>query len=226
MLREGGNAVDAAVAAVLASFAAESPLTGFGAGGFMLVQPRRGDRADRLLRRGARQGRGRAGRGAGPGRRPLRRGRRAGLQRRRRVMRGSRGPRRGWRLRWSASARCRSPSWWQPGVRLAREGAPVTASRPLLESSAHPHAPHRTREVYAPEGRLLREGETFRFPELAEALERFAAEGAEPFYRGEIAAAPSDSVVAQAGPSAAADLAATSRSSGSPSGPPSAGPRC
>src|SRR3954454_5451871 len=37
VLREGGNAVDAAVAAVLASFAAESPLTGFGAGGYMLV---------------------------------------------------------------------------------------------------------------------------------------------------------------------------------------------
>src|SRR5712691_1888494 len=37
VLREGGNAVDAAVGAVLASFAVESPLTGFGAGGFMLV---------------------------------------------------------------------------------------------------------------------------------------------------------------------------------------------
>src|ERR1044072_5039566 len=37
ILREGGNAVDAAVAAVLASFAIESPLTGFGAGGFMMV---------------------------------------------------------------------------------------------------------------------------------------------------------------------------------------------
>src|ERR671937_562117 len=37
VLREGGNAVDAAVAAVLTSFVAESPLTGFGAGGFMLV---------------------------------------------------------------------------------------------------------------------------------------------------------------------------------------------
>src|SRR6478609_11853194 len=37
ILREGGNAVDAAIAAVLASFAAESPLTGFGAGGFMMV---------------------------------------------------------------------------------------------------------------------------------------------------------------------------------------------
>src|SRR5213083_1364978 len=37
VLREGGNAVDAAVGAVLASFAVESPLTGFGAGGFMLI---------------------------------------------------------------------------------------------------------------------------------------------------------------------------------------------
>ena len=37
MLREGGNAVDAAVCAVLTSFVSESPLTGFGAGGFMLV---------------------------------------------------------------------------------------------------------------------------------------------------------------------------------------------
>ena len=36
-LRRGGNAVDAAVAAVLTSFVAESPLTGLGAGGFMLV---------------------------------------------------------------------------------------------------------------------------------------------------------------------------------------------
>src|SRR5215207_3993520 len=37
ILRQGGNAVDAATAAVLASFALESPLTGFGAGGFMMV---------------------------------------------------------------------------------------------------------------------------------------------------------------------------------------------
>src|SRR6478735_6800879 len=36
-LREGGNAVDAAVAAVCASLVAESPLTGLGAGGYMLV---------------------------------------------------------------------------------------------------------------------------------------------------------------------------------------------
>src|SRR2546421_131362 len=43
VLREGGNAVDAAVAAVLMSFVAESPLTGPGAGGFMLVHTAEGE---------------------------------------------------------------------------------------------------------------------------------------------------------------------------------------
>src|SRR5881275_991950 len=37
VLREGGNAVDAAVAAVLAGQAAEPLLTGLGAGGYLLV---------------------------------------------------------------------------------------------------------------------------------------------------------------------------------------------
>src|SRR5436189_3124966 len=47
VLRDGGNAVDAAVAAVLMSFVAESPLTGPGAGGFMLVHTADGE--DHLL---------------------------------------------------------------------------------------------------------------------------------------------------------------------------------
>src|SRR3954470_21125933 len=47
VLRSGGNAVDAAVAAVLMSFVAESPLPGPGAGGFMLVHTAGGE--DHLL---------------------------------------------------------------------------------------------------------------------------------------------------------------------------------
>ena len=48
MLREGGNAVDACVAASLASWVAESPLTGAGGGGFMLIHRAR-DRSTRVL---------------------------------------------------------------------------------------------------------------------------------------------------------------------------------
>jgi len=48
LLSEGGNAVDACVGAALASWVTESPLTGPGSGGFMLVHRAR-DRTDRLL---------------------------------------------------------------------------------------------------------------------------------------------------------------------------------
>src|SRR5919198_3531794 len=47
VLRAGGNAVDAAGGAVLMSFVSESPLTGPGAGGFMLVHTASGE--DHLL---------------------------------------------------------------------------------------------------------------------------------------------------------------------------------
>src|SRR5262245_65694823 len=48
VLEAGGNAVDAAVGAALASWVTESPLTGPGGGGFMLVHRAR-DRSTRLL---------------------------------------------------------------------------------------------------------------------------------------------------------------------------------
>src|SRR5216117_1648544 len=48
ILAEGGNAVDACVAAAFMSWVAESPLTGPGAGGFVLLH-RAHDRSTRLL---------------------------------------------------------------------------------------------------------------------------------------------------------------------------------
>src|SRR2546430_6090560 len=48
ILADGGNAVDACIAAAFTSWVAESPLTGPGAGGFMLVHRAR-DSSTRLL---------------------------------------------------------------------------------------------------------------------------------------------------------------------------------
>ncbi len=96
VLREGGNAVDAAVGAVLASFAVESPLTGFGAGGFMMVHRevrRRRSLLDFFVAApGARRDRARGRAGPGPG--PLRRRDRADVLRRPGLLRGARDRRR------------------------------------------------------------------------------------------------------------------------------------
>jgi gamma-glutamyltranspeptidase/glutathione hydrolase len=213
VLRQGGNAVDAAIGAVLASFAVESPLTGFGAGGYMLVHSESGGVAETTLLDFF---------VAAPGLDGIERaaelvpvpvhfdaetsqtfyvgpasccvpGAAAGLVR---------------ALERFGTMPLETLA--EPAIRLAREGAPINAQQAyLLEILAPIHERLAgTRELYAPAGKRLREGETFRFPELAEALERFAAEGAEPFYRGAVAAALSDFVVENGGTLGRDDLAA------------------
>jgi gamma-glutamyltranspeptidase/glutathione hydrolase len=97
-----------------------------------------------------------------------------------------------------------------PGVRLAREGAAVNRQQAYILEILGPIHEHMTgtRELYAPHGRRLGEGDVFAFPELAEALERFGSEGAEPFYRGEIGRRISDFVVGNGGIVGPGDLAA------------------
>ena len=208
VLREGGNAVDAAVCAALASFAVESPLTGFGAGGFMMVHR---DGETTLLDFFV----------AAPGVDGIERGAElvpvpvhfdaetvqtfyvgpvscgvpgtaAGLEE---------------ALRRFGSVPLAELA--KPGASLAREGAPVNAEQAYILDILEPiHARLAgTRELYAPAGRTLREGEIFRFAALAEALERFGAEGAEPFRRGEIAAALSEFVVEHGGTLGPRDMA-------------------
>jgi gamma-glutamyltranspeptidase / glutathione hydrolase len=210
VLREGGNAVDAAVCAVLTSFAVESPLTGFGAGGHMLVHGAGGETTliDFFV--------------AAPGL--------DGIARKAELVPVP--------IRFDAEttqtfyvgpASCGVPgtaaglahalerfgtmplaSLVEPGVRWAREGSPINRGQAsLLEilGPIHDHMPG-ARELYAPQGRRLGEGDVFHFPALAEALERFAAEGAEPFYRGEVAARISDFVVGHGGTLGPRDLAA------------------
>jgi gamma-glutamyltranspeptidase/glutathione hydrolase len=211
VLREGGNAVDAAVAAVLTSFAAESPLTGFGAGGYMLVHaPDRGE--DVLLDFFVEvPGRGGVERGSELVPKPVYfteeqpqvfhigaascgvPGTAAGLER--------------------AIERYGSmplSALIEPAVRAAREGVTVTARQGFFMSILDPILTdtEEGRAIYAPKGHVLREGETLRWPELADALERFAAEGSVPFYRGDVAARVSEFVLERGGTLTEPDLAA------------------
>src|SRR5262245_3396972 len=230
VLREGGNAVDAAVCAVLTSFAVESPLTGFGAGGFMMVhtpgtRPGFGcEESDR----DAPSARGSAATTlidffvSAPGLDGIERGAElvpvpvhfdaetvqtfyVGP-----ASCGVPGTAAGLEQALSRFGSVPLADLVGPGVRLAREGAPVNAEQAYILDILWPiHSRlEGTRELYAPAGRPLGGGDVFRCPELAEALERFGAEGAEPFYRGEAAAALAGFVGARGGTLGAGDLAA------------------
>ncbi len=208
VLREGGNAVDAAVCAVLASFAVESPLTGFGAGGHMMVHEA-GETTliDFFV--------------AAPGQDLIERT--AEL-----VPVPVRFDAETTQTFYVGPASCGVPGTAAglahalqrfgsmplsalvgPAIRLAREGAPVNRQQAYILEILGPihELGEGTRELYAPRGRRLVEGDVFAFPELAEALELFAAEGAEPFYRGEVAARISEFVVARGGTLGPGDLA-------------------
>ena len=212
VLREGGNAVDAAVAAVLASFAVESPLTGFGAGGFMMVHGSGEAAGTSLIDFFV----------AAPGR--------DGIEREAELVPvpvyfdsetvqtfyvgpascGVPGTAAGLELALRRFGSVPMSQLAGPAIRLAREGAPVNAEQAYILDILAPIQSRMagTRELYAPGGRPLRAGDHFCFPELAEALELFGAEGSEPFYRGDVAAAISGFVAAQGGSLGPSDLAA------------------
>jgi gamma-glutamyltranspeptidase/glutathione hydrolase len=187
VLREGGNAVDAAVGAVLTSFVTESPLTGFGAGGFMLVHaPPEDALLDFFVQVPGRTVAERRSElvpipvyfspespqvfnvGAASCGVP---GTAAGLAEALRCY-GS----------VPLTELAREPA------RLAREGVRVNAEQAFIFRILEPILTHEPecRAVYAPGGRILGEGDLFRFQELADALDRFAADGPDPFYAGEI----------------------------------------
>jgi len=211
VLREGGNAVDAAVAAMLASFAAEQLLTGLGAGGYMLVAG--GEEAPVLLdffveapsdrRTSGLDGAGdHAASGPPPAElRPVD------------VSFGDAaqvfhiGPA-SCGVYGTPAGVCAAIERWGtvplaelagPAARLARDGIELNAGQAyiakiladLLTSTPECAA------LWAPEGHVLREGEQLRNPELGDALLLLGEEGAEPFYRGEIAAAVCDWMAAR-----------------------------
>ena len=76
-----------------------------------------------------------------------------------------------------------------PAIRLAREGFPVNQRfGEVIEGHRERFEPHAASMAYAmPNGVAPAAGSTFRIPDLAETLERIAANGADGFYRGRTA---------------------------------------
>jgi len=209
-LRDGGNAVDAAIAAMLTSWVAEPLLTGPGAGGYMLVAPPGGEPVllDFFVEA--------PGHGLDPGERgeleavevsfgdavqvfnlgaascgvP---GNPAGL--------------------WAASERFGTLALGDvaAGVAaLAREGVTVTPEQAYVYEILEPitASSEAARARFMPERRIMAVGDVWRDHELAETIERLGREGPEPFYRGDIAAAVVEEVGARGGALTAEDMAA------------------
>jgi len=209
VLREGGNAVDAAIAAMLMSWVAESPLTGPGAGGFMLLHTAGGEThlLDFFV--------------AAPG---------AGAP-------GPPGALEPIEVRFSADAvqvfhvgpascgvygnplgiaiaanRFGSvplADLAAPAARAAREGIEVMQTMRVFFDVLEPIITHtaEARAIYAPEGTLLETGETIRMPEVGDLIERLGADGPAFLYEGEHARAVSEWVLEHGGTITEEDLA-------------------
>ncbi len=208
-LQAGGNAVDAAVAAVLTSFVAEPLLTGLGAGGYLLVAP--------------------------PGQQPLLldffvetpgRGADARPAPMTDVLVTFEGTTQVFEVGASSCGTFGAPAGvaaaveqfgrmplaelTAPAARLARSGVRLNAMQAYVFEllvdvvGSTPEAAAR----FTVDGRPPREGELLRDPELADALDRLGAEGAAPFYTGDIGSAVSDWVCARGGVLTRGDLEA------------------
>jgi gamma-glutamyltranspeptidase/glutathione hydrolase len=78
-----------------------------------------------------------------------------------------------------------------PAAALARDGVALNEQQAYVFSllTGILRSTPEAAAIFAPEGRVLREGERFRSPELGDAIELLGTEGAEPFYTGAIAEA-------------------------------------
>ncbi len=208
VLRAGGNAVDAALGAMLASSVCEPLLTGLGAGGYMLVA--HPQRAPVLLDFFVEA----PGRGADPDSH----GELVPVE----VSFGDAiqifniGP---------ASVGCYGvgagiceasrrfgtmplSDLVAPAVELAKGGVELNRQQAYIAEilGGIVTSTPESAALFAPHGTLLRAGERIYQPELADSLEHLAADGAQPFYSGAIGRAISDWICARGGLLTYADL--------------------
>jgi gamma-glutamyltranspeptidase / glutathione hydrolase len=209
-LRAGGNAVDAALAAMLTAFSCEPLLTSLGAGGYMLVVAPGGEPAllDFFVEA--------PGRGVDAGARaelvPVSVSFGDAIQ----VFNigpasvGTYGMAAGVSEASRRFGRIPLADLVAPAARLARDGVEMNSAQAyVIEILAGiVTSTPECAALFAPDGRVVRAGDVVRQPDLADALERLGTEGPAPFYTGDIAAAIVAWLADRGGIVSAADLAA------------------
>ena len=180
VLREGGNAVDAAIAAVAVQCVVDPHMTGIGGDCFALLAPATGGviavngsgrapraaAADALLAQGLRQIPATSAHAV--------------------TVPGAIGA---WQLLAEGHGRMGLERLLAPAIRHAEEGFIVTprVAWDWLRHGARLTASPAARAFYLPGGRPPEEGRSLRLPILARTLRRIAADGARVFYEGELA---------------------------------------
>jgi gamma-glutamyltranspeptidase / glutathione hydrolase len=209
VLREGGNAVDAAVGAMLTSFVAEPLLTGLGAGGYMLVAGA-GEKPTLLDFFVEAPGQGSSNTERAP-LMPIDVSFGDAVQ----VFHigasscGTYG---------MPAGVCAAMRHWgsvalkdlaAPAASLARRGVQLNAEQAYIAEilSALLLSTPECAARWAPEGRVLKQGDVLVDSDLADALERLGREGDRPFYEGDVAAAVLAWLEPRGGALTAADLA-------------------
>jgi gamma-glutamyltranspeptidase / glutathione hydrolase len=210
VLRAGGNAVDAALAAMATSFVTEPQLTGLGAGGYMLVAEPGSSPALLDFFVAA------PGEGADPSRRAPLVAAEVFFEAAAQVFHvgaascGVYGTPAGMCEAHRRYATVPLAELVAPAAAHARAGVEVNAQqayifdllRPITASSPEARAKYWIGDDVAQEGDVLRD------LELADTLERLGVEGAAPFYTGDIAEAAASRVADGGGTLTLADLAA------------------
>ncbi|MBA3268491.1 MAG: gamma-glutamyltransferase [Acidimicrobiia bacterium] len=210
VLRAGGNAVDAAVAAVLMSFVAESPLTGPGAGGFMMVHES-GAGTHLLDFFVAAPGRGIPA----PQPAPLLPVGVAFAEDAVQVFNvgpsscGAYGTTAGLSEALSRFGTLALGDLTAAPARAARAGVEVTPIQAYVLDILGPifRSTPEAKALYEPEGRQIRAGERLSLPELADLLDRLGTEGIDFLYTGDVATRVSEWVLERGGLLTREDLA-------------------
>jgi len=180
VLKEGGSAVDAAIATMLCLGVINSHSTGIGGGGFMLVYTKANEEGAVIDFREAAPG------GAHPGlfRGDPNKGIRGGLSV------AVPGELRGMELAHKKYGKLPWKRLFEPAIKLARYGFRMTETLSIaINKWSHDVMNEKCmRYLYAPNGTLIKPGEMMKNPELSATLEIIAnANSSKPFYQGQMA---------------------------------------